>query len=127
VYEEPADGHARWASTGCLSAQHESRLFLVNDDAVRELDHERYVALARGEAVDEFVDQRFILVDWYLRMDRGQPEAVVNETCSWLVFDGQGSLDMQAAHVIDAEAVPTEAQWVQIRALVFGDTVPDIS
>ena len=124
VYEGPADGRVM----GCMPAQHESRLFLVDDAAVQELDHERYVALARGEATaGEFAGHRFILVDWYLRLHCGQPEAVVNETCSWLVFDGQGSLDMQAAHVIDAEAVPTEAQWTQVRALVFGDAAPNLS
>ena len=111
-----------------MPAQHESRLFLVDDDAVRELDHQRYVALVRGEdAAREFAGHRFILVDWYLRLHCGQSEAIVNETCSWLVFDAQGSLDMQTAHAIDAEAVPTEAQWAQVRTLVFGENVPDLS
>jgi hypothetical protein len=128
VYEGPADGHAGWTSKRCMPAQHESRLFLVHDGAVRPLGHERYVALVRGEAAAlELAGQRSILVDWYLRLHCGQPEAVVNETCSWLVFDGEGSLDMRAAHVIDAEAVPTEAQWAQIRASVFGDAVPNLS
>jgi hypothetical protein len=30
---------------------------------------------------------------------------------------------MQAAHAIDVQAVPTEAQWAQVRGLVFGDAV----
>ena len=51
----------------------------------------------------------------------GELEAVVNETCSWLVFDAQGLLDLHVAGAIDAEATPTEAQWSQIRALVFGN------
>jgi hypothetical protein len=128
VYQGPADGHAEWTSKGCMPAQHESRLFLVDEDAVRPLAHERYVALVRGgAAAREFAGHRFILVDWYLRLQCGQPEAIVNETCSWLVFDGQGSLDIQAAHGIDAEATPTKAQWAQIRALVFGDTGPTLS
>ena len=122
VYEGPADGHAEWTSKGCMPAQHESRLFLLDDNAVRPLAHERYVALVRGEAAaGEFAGHRFILVDWYLRLDCGQPEAVVNETCSWLVFDAEGLLDPHAAHAIDAAAVPTEAQWMRVRALVFGD------
>ena len=80
------------------------------------------MALVRGEAAAaEFAGHRFILVDWYLRLACGQPEAVVNETCSWLVFDAQGLPDLHAAGAIDAEAAPTEAQWAQIRALVFGD------
>ena len=69
----------------------------------------------------EFAGHRFILVDWYLRLACGQPEAVVNETCSWLVFDAQGLLDLHAAHSIDAEPAPAEDQWAQVRALVFGD------
>ncbi len=121
VYEGPAEGHAEWSSTACTPAQHESRLFLLDDNDAHPLDHDRYVALARGEAAAaEFAGHRFILVDWYLRLACGQPEAVVNETCSWLVFDAQGLLDLHAAHAIDAEAIPTEPQWAQVRALVFG-------
>ncbi|ABM39766.1 hypothetical protein [Polaromonas naphthalenivorans] len=124
VYEGPADRHMM----GCTPVQHESRLFLLDDDAVQALDHERYVALARGEApAGEFADRRFILVDWYLRLACSQPEAVVNETCSWLVFDANGWLDPLAAHTINVPASPTEAQWAQIRALVFGDAVPHLS
>ena len=51
----------------------------------------------------------------------GQPEAVVNETCSWLVFDARGAIDPQAAHAINVPAVPTEAQWAKLRELVFGN------
>ena len=108
--------------------QHESRLFLIDDDAVRELAHERYVALVRGEdAVLEFSGHRFILIDWYLRLHCGRPEAIVNEICSWLVFDAHGVLDPHAAHSIDAPAIPTEAQWAQIRAMVFDDSPPESS
>ena len=124
VYEGPADRHMM----GCTPAQHESRLFLLDKNGVLSLAHDRYVALARGEAAaDEFANHRFILVDWYLRVVCGQPEAVVNETCSWLVFDAEGLLDLHAAHAVDAEAAPTEAQWAQVRALVFGDAVPNLS
>jgi len=121
VYEVPAEAAARWPAGACIPAAHESRLFLLDQDKVQPLAHDRYVALARDEAAAPgFAGHRFILVDWYLRLACGQPEAVVNETCSWLVFDAQGSLDPHAAHAIDAEAVPTQAQWVQVRALVFG-------
>jgi hypothetical protein len=122
VYEGPAQGHAGWPAGACTPAAHESRLFLLDQDKVQPLAHHRYVALARGEAAAaEFAHRRFILVDWYLRLDCGQPEAVVNETCSWLVFDAQGLLDPHKAHAIDAEATPTQAQWAQVRSLVFGD------
>jgi len=121
VYEGPAQGHAGWPSGVCTPAAHESRLFLLDQNEVQPLAHDRYVALARGEAAAaEFAGHRFILVDWYLRLACGQPEAVVNETCSWLVFDAQGLLDPHEAHAIDAEAAPTQAQWVQVRSLVFG-------
>ena len=121
VYEGPVDGSAG-LSRICVPAQHESRLFLLDGNEVQPLPQDRYVALARGEAAAaEFANRRFILVDWYLRLACGQPEAVVNETCSWLVFDAEGSLDLHAAHAIDAAAAPTEAQWARVRALVFGD------
>ncbi len=121
VYEAPADGQAM----GCTSARHESRLFLLDESAVHVLALDRYVALARAAAVAaEFAGRRFILVDWYLRLSCGQPEAVVNETCSWIAFDAQGLLDRHAAHAIDAPATPTEAQWAQVRATVFGNAAP---
>ena len=121
VYEGPAEGHAGWPSKACTPAPHESRLFLLDQNEVQPLAHDRYVALARGDAAAaEFADHRFILVDWYLRLASGRPEAIVNETCSWLVFDAQGAIDPRAAHAIDAVAVPTEAQWAKLRALVFG-------
>ena len=122
VYETPVDGTTGGLPTGWVPAQHESRLFLLDDNDVRSLAQDRYVALVRGEAAAaEFADRRFILVDWYLRMACGQAEAIVNETCSWLVFDAKGLLDPHAAHAIDAEAAPTEDQWAQVRALAFGD------
>ncbi len=41
---------------------------------MQPLAHDRYLALARGEAaVAEFAGRRFILVDWYLRLACGQP------------------------------------------------------
>ncbi len=122
MYEGPAEGHAGWPSRACTPDPHASRLFLLDQDRVQPLAHDRYVALARGEAAAaEFAGHRFILVDWYLRLACGRPDAVVNETCSWLVFDAQGLLDLHAAHAIDAEAVPTQAQCERVRALVFGD------
>ena len=97
-------------------------MFLLVDSGVRPLALDRYVALVRDEATaPEFAGHRFILVDWYLRLACGQPEAIVNETCGWLVFDAQGAVDPHAAHAIDAVAAPTEAQWAKLRALVFGN------
>jgi hypothetical protein len=128
VYAGPADGPAGWLATVCEPALHESSLFLLEGNTVQPLAHDRYVALARGESVAaDFAGRRFILVDWYLRLACGQPEAIVNETCSWLVFDAQGSLDPHTAHAIDAVAAPTDAQWARVRALVFGAALPKVS
>ena len=122
VYEAPFDGATGRLAAKRVPAQHETRLFLLDDSGVQPLAQDRYVALARGEtAAAELAGRRFILVDWYLRMACGQAEAVVNETCSWLVLNAQGLLDSHAAHAIDAKAAPTEEQWARVRALVFGD------
>lgn len=104
------------------AVDHETRLFLLGEgSSVQPLAHDRYVALARNETVlPEFAGRRFILVDWYLRIVGGQAQDVVNETCAWLVFDAQGRLDLHAALAIHAKAAPSEAQWAQVRALVFG-------
>ena len=121
VYGAAVDGSASGLSEHCAVAEHESRLFLLDGNEVQPLALERYVALARGEKVSaELVGRRLILVDWYLRTACGLPEAVVNETCSWIVFDTQGLLDLKAIHAIEDAAIPTEAQWVKIRAWVFG-------
>jgi len=101
--------------------QHETRLFLFDEAGVRPLDHNDYVALVRGkDTAQEFAGRRFILVDWYLRLVSGHPEAVVNETCCWLVFDVQGALDLNAAHEINVVTAPTEAHRAQLKELVFG-------
>lgn len=105
-----------------MPAPHESRLFLLDDNEVKPLAQDSYLAFARGEAAaTQFAGRRFILVNVYRRLACGQPAAIVNETCSWLVFDAQGLLDLHAAHAIDAEASPTQYQWAQVRALVFDD------
>ena len=104
------------------AVDHETRLFLLGEgSSVQPLAHDRYIALIRNEtAVPKFAGRRFILVDWYLRIVGGHALDVVNETCTWLVFDAQGRLDLHAALAIHEEAAPREAQWAQVRALVFG-------
>ena len=107
-------------------AAHETRLFLLGDEGrVQPLAHERYVALVRSQATaPEWAGRRFILVDWYVRLAGSRAQAVVNETCSWLVFDAAGRLDLPAALGIAAPALPAQAQWAQIRKLVFGGAPP---
>ena len=104
----------------------ETRLFLVGEDGhVQLLDHDRYVRLARHEiSAPEFAARRFILVDWYLRIAGSQAQDVVNESCSWVVFDAQGRLNLRAAHEIEAPAAPGETQWAQVRSIVFGSPTP---
>ena len=100
---------------------HETRIFLIDvDGGVRPLDHNRYVALARGEtAAPDLAGRRLILVDWYVRFIGGRSEAVVNKSCSWVVFDARGFMDLHAAHAIEGNATPSDLQWAQVRALVF--------
>ena len=108
---------------GCTESvvQHETRLFLIEEDTVKPLEHDFYLALVRGKSTaPEFAGRRFMLVDWYLRLVCCQPETVVNETCSWLVFDAEGRLDFNADHEVDVETAPTEAHWAQLKELVFG-------
>ena len=102
------------------AVDHETRLFLLGEgSSVQPLAHDRYVALARNEIVlPEFAGRRFILVDWYLRVVNGQVQDVVNETCSWLVFDAQDRLDRHAALAIHEEATPRTRLWQ--RCLVCG-------
>ncbi|MGO4894355.1 hypothetical protein [Flavobacterium sp. W21_SRS_FM6] len=122
VYEGPIDPSEIICSTSPESVvQHETRLFLIEENTVMPLEHDLYLALVRGKSTaPEFAGRRFILVDWYLRLVCCQPETVVNETCSWLVFDAEGRLDFNAAHEIDVETAPTEAHREQLKELLFG-------
>ncbi|MFT6951935.1 MAG: hypothetical protein ACJAUL_003091 [Paraglaciecola sp.] len=122
VYEGPIDPSEIICSTSPESVvQHETRLFLIEEDTVIPLEYDVYLALVRGKSsAQQFAGRRFMLVDWYLRLVCCQPETVVNETCSWLVFDAEGRLDFNAAHEIDVETAPTEAHWAKLKELVFG-------
>ncbi len=100
---------------------HESLVFLMDvNGCVRPIDHERYVALARGEtSAPDLAGRRLILVDWYVRFFGGRPDSVVNESCSWVVFDSRGFMDVHGARSIAAAATPNELQWAQVRDLAF--------
>jgi hypothetical protein len=75
-----------------LTVTHETRLFLAAGAAgVQELNQHLCAALARGETqAPALAGQRFVLVDWYVRLVGGRPEVVVSETRSWIVFDQRG-------------------------------------
>jgi len=84
VYEGPAEGHAGWPSRACTPDPHASRLFLLDQDRVQPLAHDRYVALARGEAAAaEFAGHRFILV-----CHRTTASALPSTTCSCTARSG---------------------------------------
>lgn len=116
---------------------HASYVFLLGDDGtVHPLPHALYVALARGQASAPMLAGRTVRVaDWYVRLQQGAPEAVVDEQYGLLQFDDQGRVDLAAspsAHPQRAGAValaedaswPSTAQQAAMRALVWGDTTP---
>lgn len=99
---------------------HESRLFLIMDGDIRPLTAERYVALVTGKATaPELAGRRVRLADWYVRRQMA-PGEVVNETYGWLVFNEQGRVDWHAAHAIEDDAAPGDAERARLQALLAG-------
>jgi hypothetical protein len=98
-----------------LHPQHKTCLFLLTEEGVQPVPHDKYISLIEGKSVAaEFFGQKLRLADWYVRMEEGTPKQVVNENYSWLVFDQQGRLALQAAQDIEISALPTEAEREQI-------------
>ena len=103
-----------------LHPHYKSYLFYLTDQGVLPILHDCYVPLVKGEAVAcEFFKQTFRLADWYVRIEKGVPKQVVNETYSWLVFNQHGRLDLHAAHAIDESPLPTEDERAQINKQLF--------
>ena len=103
-----------------LHPHHKTYLFYLTDEGVLPILHDCYVPLVEGKSVAcEFFNQTFRLADWYVRVDKEVPKQVVNETYSWLVFDQQGRLDLQAAHAIEASPLPTETERERIKQQLF--------
>jgi len=113
------------------TAAHASYVFLLDDGGgVHPVAHALYVALARGEATFEAMAGKALrLADWFVRLNCGTPDTVVNETYSLLRFDAQGRVDR--AHLTGAAqpcagatdeiaAGPTPAERVRMQALLFG-------
>lgn len=119
-------GSAVSSSAGCPAPQadaYASYVFLLDENGgVHPLPHGLYVALARAEAASEaLAGRRFRLVDWYVRMQHGAPQAVVNETCTEVVFDTQGRLDVRARPESGiASAWPSADERRRMHAMVFG-------
>lgn len=74
-------------------------------------------------AAPEFAGRRGRLADWYMRMEGAAAGEAVNETYSWLVFDAKGRLDLPAAHAIEADALPSERERIQVLVSGAGGTV----
>lgn len=115
-----------------VSARHASYVFLLDAQGeVHPLPHALYVALVRGEATaPDFAGKTLRLAEWYVRLKRGEPESVVNETYGLITFDVQGRVDWSATpafHSRRADAVsvpesailPTAAERERILAQLF--------
>ncbi|MBA2724337.1 MAG: hypothetical protein H0U56_15915 [Methylibium sp.] len=106
-----------------------SFVFLLDEQGrVRPLPHELYVTISRAEAVAEgLAGQLLRLVDWYVEVQDGKPERLVNEWYGWVRFDAQGRFDPGAdapgrEHLQQSpqtSALPTALERRQIDALVF--------
>lgn len=107
-----------------------SFVFLLDSsDEVHPVPHGLYVALARGEATIEAMAGRTLRVaDWYVRLNGGAPETVVNETYSLVLFDEQGRAKPTQAHPAlktpgdraENPAWPTVEERARMQALLFG-------
>jgi hypothetical protein len=85
---------------------------------VHAVPHALYVALARHEAAAPMLaGQTLRRADWYVRLNDGEPGAVVNETYSLVHVDAQGRVESVAAPA-DA-GWPTAAERERMHALLF--------
>ena len=134
VSGQSSSGRSVQACTGDAAADdaaHASYVFLLDESSgVHAVPHALYVALARGEAtLEAMAGQTLRLADWYVRLKRGAPDVVVNETYSLVRFDGQGHVDpahvtattQTPAAVLENAAWPTAAERDQMQELLFGD------
>ena len=112
-------------------AAHASYVFLLDKSSgVHPVPHALYLALARGEATAEaLAGQTLRLADWYVRLQGGAPDTVVNESYGLVRFDAHGRVD--AAHAASATqtpaaalenaAWPTAVERDRMRELLFGE------
>jgi len=100
--------------------EHASYVFLLDEaGGVHAVAHALYVALARHEATAPMLAGRTLrLADWYVRLQGGEPQTVVNETYSVVQVDALGQFESVLA---PAEAGwPTPAERQRMLALLFG-------
>jgi len=109
-----------------VDGEHASYVFLIDDaGGVHAVPHALYVALARHEATAPMLaGQTLRLADWYVRLNDGEPDAVVNETYGLVRIDAQGQVESVAAPA-DA-GWPTVAERERMRALLFEPAAPTV-
>lgn len=118
-----------------VAAAHASYVFLLDEQGgVHPLPHSLYVALVRNEAAaPDFAGRTLRLTEWYVRLERGEPETVVNENYGLIKFDEEGRVDWaatpafhthrsDAVTVPESAALPSVAERERIRARLFGAT-----
>ena len=114
-----------------VTAHHASYAFLIDAlGAVHPLPHRVYVALVRGEAATpQFAGQTLRLAEWYVRLQAGEPERVVNETYALLTIDREGRADWSATPVAagpdETASLPSAAERGRMQALLFGGEIAD--
>jgi len=107
-----------------LHPQHKTFLFYLSDKGVMPVLHDCFISLVEGKAAAcGFFSKTLRLADWYVRVENDEPEQVVNESYSWLVFDQHGKLDLHAAHAIDESSLPTAAEREQIKKRLFASDI----
>lgn len=128
-----AEYRRRQAALSTVAAPHASYVFLLDEHgAVHSLPHRVYVALARGEAATpQFAGKTLRLAEWYVRLQAGEPDTVVNETYALLSFDREGRADWSATPSFhprragspatpETAALPDAEERERMRALLFG-------
>lgn len=99
--------------------EYASYVFLLDAaGGVHAVPHALYVALARHEASAAMLaGQTLRVADWYVRLQGGEPQTVVNETYGLVHVDAQGRVESVAAPA-DA-GWPTPAERERMQALLF--------
>jgi len=102
-----------------VDGEHASYVFLFDDTGgVHALPHALYVALVRHEAAAPMLAGQCLRVaDWYVRLQDGEPRAVINETYSVVRVDARGQVESVPA-AADAPW-PTLAERERMHALLL--------
>lgn len=116
VYSTP-DASGRTVHAGAATASY--AFLLAADGTVHAVPHALSLALARHEAsACSLAGQTLRLADWRVRLNDGEPEAVLDERYAVIRIDAQGRVASTAA--ADAASGPTAAERARMQALLFG-------